>query len=510
MSDSVSVVTGQGRLAGRLLDDGGAVFAGIPYAEPPVGALRLRPPQPPRRWEGVRDATRFRAAPPQTPHPLSPPGAVYDEDCLHVNVWTPDIRGRRPVMVWIYGGAFESGSATPPTTDGQWLMRGGDVVVVSFHYRVGALGFAHLSGIGGEAWAGTANLGLQDQVAALRWVRENITRFGGDPDNVTLFGNSAGASAIGCLLAMPSARGLFRRAVMMSPPIARIYAPATADRLAADLLDALGVTRPEQLADVPAERILSAQAEIVPADMGVRALPGGRAWGPVLDGTVLPRTPLQAAAAGDTKGITLLIGANRDEMLIYELMQQAGGSGPQLDDGTLYDEIAGAVGAPAASALIEAYRAAEPDATPARLRLRFLGDHLYRVPAWRMAEAHTRAGGTAYRYLFSADLPVVGSAHGMEVPFVFGGHDKSEGALSQLYRDWPGSAELGHRMTTAWAEFARTGDPGWAPHSPGAVQACEFGSAMGFVAEPPASTAAAWALAVNHPTVPEVRAPMHD
>ena len=501
MSDSVSVTTAQGALAGRPLGDGGSLFAGIPFAEAPVGALRLRPPQPPRPWEGMRDATAFGASPPQNPDPWASPDAEYQEDCLQLNVWTPDVRGRRPVMVWIYGGAFESGSAVPPGTDGQLLMRGGDVVVVSLNYRIGALGFLDLTGVGGAAWSGSVNVGLQDQVAALRWVRRNIARFGGDPDDVCVFGVSAGASSVGCLLAMPSARGLFRRAALMSPPVSRVYTPATARRLATDLLDAVGVRRPEQLLGTPVERILAAQRQIVPADMGTRALPGGRSWGPVLDGTVLPRTPVRAAEDGDTVDVPLLIGANRDEMLAAEAFGQPGTAPPTA--GALYDEIAGAVGGAAARGLLDAYRAAEPDATTTRLRLRFLSDYLYRVPAARLAETHTRAGGTAYRYLFAADLPVVGPSHGMEVALVLG-HDDTD-PLAELYRQWPGSAELGRRMMTAWSAFARTGDPGWAPHTPGAADVHVFG-AHGPVAEPPDNTAVFWQRATHPPTVPEAAA----
>ncbi|MGW1785371.1 carboxylesterase/lipase family protein [Streptomyces sp. NPDC002143] len=500
MSDTVSLAISQGRLAGRAEGDGGSVFAGIPFAEAPVGPLRFRPSRPPRPWEGVRDATAFRASPAQNPDPWSPPHAVYDEDCLHVNVWTPDVHGHRQVMVWIYGGAFEAGSAVPPATDGQRLTRGGDVVVVTFNYRVGALGFLDLTGIGGEPWSGSVNLGLKDQVAALRWVRRNIARFGGDPGNVCVFGSSAGASSVGCLLAMPAARGLFRRAMLMSPPVARIYSSATAHRLAADLLDTVGVRRPEQLLDVPVERLLAAQTKIVPADMGARSLPGGRSWGPVLDGTVLPRTPVQAAEAGDTAGVPLLIGANRDEMLAAEAFGQPGTTPPTA--GALYDEIVGAVGEAAARDLLNAYRAAEPDATTTRLRLRFLGDHLYRVPAARLAEAHTRAGGTAYRYLFAADLPDVGPSHGMEVALVFGDHDSDANPLAPLYRQWPDSAALGRQMMTAWSAFAHTGDPGWGPHTPGTADVQVLG-APGPVIEPPAATAASWRLAAHPATVPE-------
>ncbi|WP_194903935.1 carboxylesterase/lipase family protein [Catenulispora rubra] len=503
MSDTVSVEIPQGSLNGRVLDEGGVLFAGIPFAQPPTGALRLRPPQPPRPWAGVRDASDFLPPPPQNAGLSLPPDTVCSEDSLHVNVWTPDVHGRRPVMVWIYGGAYETGSAAPPVTDGQQLMRGGDVVVVSFNYRIGALGFVHLAGIGGQEWADTANLGLQDQVAVLRWIRENIAEFGGDPDNVTVFGNSAGAGAIGCLLAMPTARGLFQRAVMMSPPIGRIYSPATAEQLATQLLDEVGIHRPEQLANVPVEHILTAQSRAVSGDLGARALPGGRSWGPVLDGIVLPGMPLQAVEAGETADVSLLVGANRDEMLLFERFEQPDITPPTAD--AVLADMAATVGQAAARDLWEAYQVAEPDGTPARLRLRFLSDYIYRIPASRMADAHIRAGGTAHQYLFAADLPGLGAGHGTEVALVFGGHKDPANPLAQVYARWPGSDQLSREMMAAWTAFAHSGDPGWTRHAPGATDVHVFG-ADGPVAEPPVTTREPWHLATYRRTVAETPA----
>lgn len=497
MTITASVETAQGKLEGRVLAEGGLLFAGIPFAQPPIGRLRLRPPQPPRPWAGTRDASVFGPPPPQNPGFSLPPDTVRSEDCLYANIWTPDVSGARPVMVWIYGGGFETGSAAPPVTDGNQLMRGGDVVVVSFNYRVGALGFLDLTGIGGEAWSDTVNLGLQDQVAALRWIRDNIGRFGGDPSNVTIFGNSAGGCAVGCLLAMPSARGLFHRAAMMSPPISRIYSPSTSKRLTIGLFDALGIHRPEELASVPVERILAAQSGIVPADMGTRSLPGGQSWGPVLDGTVVPRTPLQAADAGLTADVPLLIGANRDEMLVFEQFDET----PRTAD-TVRADMAAAIGESAAQALWDSYEAAEPAASVTRLRLRFLSDYIYRIAASRMADAHTRAGGTAFEYLFTADLPGVGAGHGTEVALVFGTYADAANLLAPAYSQWPASPELSERMMTAWTAFARSGDPGWTSHTPEAPDVHVFGG-DGPTAEPPAHTSKSWQLATHHDTVPD-------
>ncbi|MFD3377529.1 MULTISPECIES: carboxylesterase/lipase family protein [unclassified Streptomyces] len=497
MPVTASVEIPQGKLEGRVLEEGGVLFAGIPFAQPPTGPRRFRPPQPPRPWTGTRDASVFGPPPPQNPGLSLPPDTVCSEDCLHVNIWTPDVAGLRPVMVWIYGGAFESGSAAPPVTDGERLMHSGDIVVVSFNYRVGALGFVHLAGAGDESWSDATNLGLQDQVAALGWIRDNIARFGGDPGNVTIFGDSAGAGAVGCLLAMPTARGLFQRAVMMSPPISRIYAPSTAERLTADLFDAVGVRRPEELAKAPVERILAAQSVVVSSDMGTRVLPGGRSWGPVLDGTVLPRTPLQAAEAGLTADVPLLIGANRDEMLMFEQFDGI----PRVADAVRAD-MAAAVGEAAAQDLWDSYEAAEPDGTAARLRLRFLSDYVYRIPASRMADAHTRAGGSAHQYLFAADLPVVGAGHGTEVALVFGTYDTADGLLAPVYDQWPESAALSAELMTAWTAFAGSGDPGWAPHAPETADVRVFG-ATGPTTEPPAHTRKAWQLATHHATVPD-------
>ena len=492
------VGTPAGRLRGAPLPDGGVLFAGIPFAAPPTGSLRLRPPRPPRPWRGVRDATRFRPAPPQTlpalmsgPRTTEPPApagdrrflaADWDEDCLYLNVWTPDLACLRPVIVWVYGGGFDVGSASPPMTEGAALSRLTGAVVVAANYRVGALGYLHLADIGGADWAGCTNLGLQDQAAALRWVRETIEVFGGDPGNVTVAGESAGAFSIGSLLAAPAAAGTFRRAILSSGSTDRVFDADTGSAIAADLLAALGLQTVAGLVDVSAEKILAAQNSVVDADIGRRNLPGGRSWGVVLDGVVLPRHPRQAVSAGAAAGIGLLVGANRDEARLFQVMQ--GAAFAPASEGALLDEMRRA-GVPSPERLLAGYRRRAPDADLAGLRSLFLTDAVYRRPASALAAAQAAAGGRAHAYLFSAATmgPDLGACHGTDLVVLFNRVDPGRPELLAVRDDLAG----------AWARFAATGDPGWPPYDPAAPRNTrQFGGADDMVTEPPADASAAW------------------
>ena len=514
-----------GRLRGTPLPDGGALFAGIPFAAPPTGSLRLRPPRPPRPWRGVRDATWFRPAPPQTvpalmsgpratptpPAPgagpratdaLSPPASgpraadtpappasspflvgERDEDCLYLNVWTPDPAGRRPVLVWIYGGGFDAGSAAPPFTDGAALSRLTGAVVVAANYRVGALGFLHLAGIGGLDWAGCSNLGLQDQAAALRWVRENIAAFGGDPGSITVAGESAGAFSIGSLLAAPAAAGTFDRAILSSGSADRIFDTSTGTAIATDLLAALGLETVDGLLDVPLEEILAAQPTVVDADIGRRNLPGGRSWGVVLDGAVLPRHPLRAVRDGAAARTGLLVGANREEVRLFQVMQ--GAAFTPSGEGALLDEMRRA-GARSPERLLAGYQRRVPTADLAGLRSMFLTDAIYRRPASALAAAQVAAGGLARAYLFSAAAMgwQLGACHGADLMLLFDRVDPDNSELIAVRDDLIG----------AWARFTATGDPGWPLYDPAApLNTRQFGGAAGMVTDPPDDDAsAAW------------------
>jgi para-nitrobenzyl esterase len=491
------VDTRDGRLRGGPLPGGGAVFAGIPFAAPPVGPLRLRPPQQPQPWSGVRDATEFRAAPPQrlpalmagsgdTAATAVPGMGDYDEDCLYLNVWTPELAGRRPVLVWIYGGGFDSGSAGLPSTDGAALSRLTGTVVVAANYRVGALGFLHLADLGGPGWAGSSNLGLQDQAMALRWVRDNIEAFGGDPGNITVAGESAGAFSIGSLLAAPAADGTFHRAILSSGSTSRIFAADTGTAIAADLLAKLGLDTVDGLAEVPVERILDVQTSVIDTDIGRRNLPGGRSWGVVLDGTVLPRDPQDAVADGAAAGIGLLIGANRDEMRLFQAMQ--GAAYVPADEPALLAEMTRA-GVADPAQLLAGYRERSPEADLATLRTLFLTDAVYRRPASALAAAQTAAGGRAHAYLFAAEPfgPDLGAFHAADLIMMFDGLERTGNATTDLLK-------ARDDLAGAWSRFAATGDPGWAPYDPGAhPNTRQFGSTADLVTEPPADKAGtAW------------------
>ncbi|MFD4510059.1 carboxylesterase/lipase family protein [Streptomyces sp. NPDC058457] len=511
------VTTTHGAVRG-VRSDGGLRFAGIPFAAPPVGALRLRPPVPAAPWAGVRDASRFPAAPAQhagiTPEiqalgthavgvarALGAADGEFSEDCLYLNVWTPGVDGRLPVLMWIYGGAFESGTASPPSFDGTALSRLTGAVVVAANYRVGALGWLHPAGPGSERWTASANLGLQDQTTALRWIRDNVARFGGDPGNVTVAGASAGAFSVGTLLALPDAKGLFHKAILQSGSVTRVQAPDTARALTEHFLSAVGVKSLDELATAPLGRILDAQPSVVDSDVGRRNLPGGRIWGVVHDGTMLPARPLDAVGAGAAVGIPLLIGANRDEIRMWA---ELGGAGYRpADEGALTAEMTRA-GVADPAALLEAYRvqlrgapqpgrpeAAAPDELR-DLRTLFLSDAVYRVPSARLARAQVAAGGPAHTYLLSAEPfgAGTGAFHGAET-FYLGDR------LAALDIDTPDNRAIRDQLATAWRRFLYTADPGWPTHDPTATPTGTtrlIGPDPRDIHEPPLDIAAHWDL----------------
>lgn len=480
---------------------GNAVFAGIPFAEAPLGALRFRAPKALADTEETIDATTFRPGPAQggsalqfesddevEKKPASGLSALgggamsieNSEDCLYLNVWTPDVDGTLPVIVWIYGGGFDIGSGAPPFTDGAALSRLTGAVVVSLNYRVGALGFGYWRGVGGDDWAQSSNLGLQDQMAALAWVRRNIASFGGDSANVTVAGESAGAFSIGSLLGIPEARALFDKAIMHSGSTSRIFPVDTADSIAHDLMAALGVTTMEQLQQLDVQAILDVQARVVDGDIGRRNLPGGRSWGAVLDGVVLREHPLTAVANGDAAHIPFIAAANRDETKPFQ--SGLGDAWNPADEVAILAEIARA-GVSDAEAVLAAYRAvAGPEAAElGDLRTAFLSDAIYRRPATEAAAAQRAAGGQAWTYLFSAQPfgPSIGAGHGMDLLYVFDG-------LSRMGLANESNLAVQKALLDSWAAFARAGDPGWPMYdydTPNTTR--QFGGAEDLISEPP-------------------------
>ena len=485
------VETAHGRIRGRDLPAGGAAFTGIPFAAPPVGALRLRPPAPVEPWAGELDATLVPAAPMQVTTALGSAGQV-GEDCLYLSVWTPGTEGPHPVLVWLYGGGFEVGSGAPPVTDGAALARRTGTVVVAPNYRVGALGYLHLVDLGGSRWAGSTNLGLRDQAAALRWVAEHVAAFGGDPGNVTVAGESAGGFSVGALLAVPAAKGTFRRAIMQSGATGRIFTAELATRIAADLLTALGLGSVDELLEVPAARIVEAQLSVIDTDIGTRNLPGGRSYGVVLDGVVLPEHPQRLVEAGGAREIDLLVSTTRDELRLFQVMH-AGRYAP-ADENALLEEMRRA-GAARPAQLLAGYRRRTGATDLADLRTAFLTDALYRRPAVAAARAQVEAGGRAYTCLFAAEPlgPEIGAGHGTDLPYVF----DNLGAGGAIFSapDTPADRAIRDEVGAAWAAFAATGNPGWPVYRSDAPDNTRlFGGATAMTTEPPPdAVTAAWA-----------------
>ena len=435
------------------------VFRGIPYARPPVGELRWRPPQEPRPWTRPLEAHRFGSIAPQNPSHLEklfgadrPP---QSEDCLSLNLWTPGLDdNRRPVMVWIHGGAFVTGNGATPWYDGTRLVEAGDVVVVTINYRLGALGSLELGELGDERYAGSGNCGILDQVAALQWVRDNVSAFGGDPAQVTVFGESAGGMSVGTLLGLPAAEGLFSRAILQSGAASHVAERDKAERLTRDLLAELGLTIEDagRLVDVPVDDLLAAQGRVV--DRAGLGLP----FTPVVDGVTLPRPPLDAVRDGAAAGIEVLVGTTRDEMRLFGLLD------PRLSqaDDAQVERRAVAVFGPSATKAIDVYRRSRPGASAGEVWIAVLSDQVFRIPAIRLAEAQSMHQPRTYMYFFTWATPILdgllGSCHALDVPFMFDNLDKPGAGL---FTGGTGADRqlLAERMSRAWLAFARDGVP---------------------------------------------------
>lgn len=458
------VETRDGKVAGAV-EDGAHVFRGIPFAQPPVGPLRFAPPQPPEPWAGVRPATEFGPVSHQTVIGLGFMGAgqqPHSEDCLYLNVWTPAPDGaRRPVMVWVHGGAFVIGAGSEPLYDGRRLALAGDVVVVTVNYRLGALGYLGHPSLRDEATGAWANWGLLDQIEAVRWVRDNAAAFGGDPDNITVFGESAGSMSVTTMMAAPAARGLFRRVIGQSgaPMVATAEeAEATAGRV----LHELGVGAGE-LRSVPAERFVEVQQAVMLSGGGgggVSSGPDGEAmpFRPVVDGAVLPRRPREAVAAGVAAGIGLLTGTNRDETKLFSMLDQG-----EIDDDALLARLGATLPADACERVVEVYRKARSArGEPVEAREIWSAietDRFFRAAAVRFAADHARHEPQTYLYLFDWSSPIaqLGAAHAIEVPFVFATLDAP--MIDMFAGGGPDAERLSKLVQGAWVAFARTGDP---------------------------------------------------
>ncbi|WP_433722333.1 carboxylesterase/lipase family protein [Nocardia sp. CA-129566] len=441
-------------------------FLGIPYAAPPFGVNRMRPPQPVQPWEGELDATAYGPTAPKGDYPpqfarLFPEVVIPGADCLNLNVWTPDPGARGlPVLVWLHGGSFTNGSSSLPEYDGTAFARDG-VVCVTVNYRLAAEGYLFLDD-------GTANLGLLDQLAALHWVQDNIAAFGGDPARVTVAGESAGAMSVTTLLSMPLAQGLFAQAIAQSGATAHTLTSEEACTVGGYLAEALGVPPDrEAIKAVSMNTLVQAASDLVTE---VQTVPDPAKWGrlalsllpfaPTLDGSVLLTMPIDAITAGHGVDVPLLIGSNRDEGRLFLVPT---GAIAAIDEPALA-MMAGAYGL--AGNDLAVYRANRPDASPGDILAAVITDWYYRIPAIRVAEARSAAGATGtWMYRFDHPEPRanhgLGACHGAEVPFVFDTITHPE--LGPLLGEVP-SQTVADRTHQVWVDFITHGAPGWAPY----------------------------------------------
>jgi para-nitrobenzyl esterase len=466
MAETVTT-TADGRVRGEQVE-GGVVFRGIPYAAPPAGERRHRPPVRPERWDGIRDCTAFGPICPQVQ--LGEMGGVLaalgtdepmDEDCLFVNVWTPGVDdARRPTMVWIHGGAFTGGSGSAAIYDGRSFIRD-DVVLVTINYRLHAFGFLYLEELFDGA-EGSGNLGILDQVAALEWVRDNVASFGGDPDNVTIFGESAGAMSVATLLGTPRASGLFGRAICMSGAGHHNLSAPTATKVARRVLELLDV-RPgdwDALRAVPVGRIVKEATrvgQLEAASLLGDELPLRMSLQPVIDDVVRPKLPIELVADGSAAGVDLLIGTCADEwrLFVWGLPEEFQDLLPEPDIAP-YFSASGRT----ADEVLKVYGSTRPDAGRKDLLAAVETDQMFTMPAIRFAEAQLAHQHNVWMYRFSWPSPVLdgalGACHALELPFVFEMLDQSA--------DFVGSSpprDLAADIHAAWVRFAATGDPGW-------------------------------------------------
>ena len=435
--DTSVIETQSGKVRGRQ-EDRLQVFQGIPFAQAPVGPLRFHAPQPPEAWEGIRDATAFSASPMQASVPYL---KNLSEDCLYLNVWTPQAdSARRPVLFYIYGGGFTMGSAETYLADD--VVHNGDIVVVTFNYRVGALGFLYLGELLGEEYATSGNHGILDCLMALRWVRANIAAFGGDPEQITIMGQSAGAKSVATLLAMPDAQGLFQRAILQSGSGQSARDRTTATIISRRLLADLGLQSSEarKLLDLSAEQIIAAQ---------MKHVTNIHCFGPVVDEIVLPQLTLEAIRQGTSAQVPTLIGSTLEEARTYIAMDPQV-SRPNREGLVTFFEDNSEV-------IDTAYTQALRHLSPKDAWIRVLSDYIYGFAAVYHAEQQAAHSAPVWMYRFDWDKGIIGAGHGVDGFFFWQMRFEMFAALTPPKNVETGT--LGTVLQSSFLNFIRTGDP---------------------------------------------------
>ncbi|MBH0775799.1 carboxylesterase/lipase family protein [Nocardia bovistercoris] len=491
---------------GGFLEGSVATWRGIPYGAPVTGTRRFRPPSPPARWVGVRPCTTYGDVAPQTMGTMVPVDSDLrmGEDCLWLNVWAP--RGAlredgepRPVMVWLHGGAYCLGTAAQGVYDGRRLAEAGDVVVVGVNYRLGALGFLDLSSL---FHGFSPNLGLHDQIAALEWVRDNIAAFGGDPGNVTLFGESSGAGCVTALLTSPRSAGLFHQAIAQSPPATTVFGQQRASVVARRFMELLELpsSRALELIDMPIDRIIRAAGVLL--DEVPLKEPGRLAAAPVVDGDLLPAYPVDRFQRGRSHRVPLIIGTNKDEASLFRVFRSPIMPVTPEAVNLMLEDVAASHPHMSAERIAE-ITSAYPDLAKTRGALAMSTDAAFRMPAHWVADGHAQHSPT-WAYRFDHATPMlraarVGAGHATELPYVFGNF----GTLNHDPTFWLGgrkaAGEVSGRMMRRWLAFAAHGVPAaldgskhWTPYRPGTRATLLIDAVDRVVDDPDADLHTAW------------------
>lgn len=483
-SDAPIATTREGQLRGeRLTDRGVNVFRGVHYGQSTAGAARFKAPQRIAQWQGVKDAVKFGATCPQggdvgrrvsgSTEPLP-----HSEDCLVLNVWTPGLADgkQRPVMVWFHGRGFYAGAGSEPLYDGARLAKRGDVVVVTVNHRLNVFGYLYLGKVGGKDWQTSGNAGVQDMQLALEWVRDNAAAFGGNPANVTIFGESGGGAKVSTLLGVPSAKGLFQRGIIESGARSKGTPQALAAKNADTVMTKLNVKTVAELQAVPMDKLLAAVTTTG------RTTPD---FGPVVDGQYLPADMFDPVAAPSARNVPIIVGTNRDEYALYAREHPIGS---KMTEAQLREDLAANFGANV-EPMIAAYQKSRPQATPWELMIGIRSNRFH-IGAIRLSEVASQAA-PVYMYSFDFEPTALKAAHGAEIPFVFSNATANPNAR-------PGAKAVEDAMSDAWLAFARTGDPNhtgmpvWPKYDVKTRATMVFNAATQVVNDPRASERIVW------------------
>jgi para-nitrobenzyl esterase len=464
--DELLVTTKTGIVRGSL-DGNTRRWLGIPYAADPVGDLRFRSPRPHAEWSGVRDALEFGDIAPQVPTKVMPipPGVEISESCLNLNVWVPQPKAEpRPVMFWIHGGAYFVGFSAQRMYNARPLCEASDAIIVTINYRLGALGFLDFSSFGDADHVFDTNVGLRDIVAALEWVRDNIAAFGGDPNDVTLFGESAGGGCVTTLMTSPYATGLFHRAIAQSSPVTSVYGPDRATAMATMYLGLVDIDPANAKTELREKDALQLAAPTLKLLNEVaQTSPGTVAFAPMIDGDIVPESPIEVFREGRQMRIPLVIGTNHDETSLFKLMKSPLMPMHESTVQEMFDQVLAEK--PELGDIEGDITSVYPDYPKQKGAMAISRDAGFRMPSIWAAEAHSRVAPT-WMYRFDQAPPMlkllgIGASHAAELPYVFGTLPDKVRAVDIGFRfgGLRQAHEVSQRMQSHWATFAATADP---------------------------------------------------